>query len=207
MNNRLSLSDAMRSIKKAVAKIFCGVMNFPPTPKWFYDSRHTLNNVTEKVTKVSMALAASETISFNNGCPNVPVAIDGTWQKRGHTSLNGGAAALSLDNGKVVEVEILLRKCSCNFNSNVHSDECSASYIVNSRGMEVCVFVEEKTKPKFNLLCYPITSDIDTTPEDLPLDLIDLKSDYSVKEIFIALCDFHKSLSDEKFPSVKKFDG
>ncbi|GFT47443.1 uncharacterized protein TNCV_3749891 [Trichonephila clavipes] len=86
----------MRSIKnEAVAKIFCGVMSLSPTPNWFYDSMHTLNNATEKVTKVSMALAAAETISFNNGCPNVPVAIDGTWQKRGHTSLNGGVTALS----------------------------------------------------------------------------------------------------------------
>ncbi|GFU25628.1 uncharacterized protein TNCV_3621941 [Trichonephila clavipes] len=29
-----------------------------------------------------MALAAAETLSFNNGNPNVPVAIDGTWQKK-----------------------------------------------------------------------------------------------------------------------------
>ncbi|GFU99616.1 hypothetical protein TNCV_4083371 [Trichonephila clavipes] len=64
----------MRSIKKeAVAKIFCGVMNLTPTSKCFYDSMHTLNNATDKVTKVSMGLAAAETISFNHGCPEVNI--------------------------------------------------------------------------------------------------------------------------------------
>ncbi|GFU90646.1 uncharacterized protein TNCV_2092431 [Trichonephila clavipes] len=51
-------------------------MNLPPPPKRFYESLHALNNATEKVAKVSMALAAAETLSFNNGNPNVPVAID-----------------------------------------------------------------------------------------------------------------------------------
>ncbi|GFT50202.1 uncharacterized protein TNCV_3622571 [Trichonephila clavipes] len=81
VNTRLAY--AMRSVGKgeAAAKVFCGVMNLPPPPKRFYESLHALNNATEKVAKVSMALAAAETLSFNNGNPNVPVAIDGTWQK------------------------------------------------------------------------------------------------------------------------------
>ncbi|PRD28868.1 UNVERIFIED_CONTAM: hypothetical protein NCL1_31140 [Trichonephila clavipes] len=33
-------------------------------------------------------------------------------------------------------------------------------------------------EPKFNLLCYPITAHIDTTPKELQLELIDLKSDH-----------------------------
>ncbi|GFU37680.1 uncharacterized protein TNCV_2480681 [Trichonephila clavipes] len=59
---------AMRSVGKgeAAAKVFCGVMNLPPPPKRFSESLHALNNVTEKVAKVSMALAAAETLSFNN---------------------------------------------------------------------------------------------------------------------------------------------
>ncbi|GFT10541.1 uncharacterized protein TNCV_1942991 [Trichonephila clavipes] len=58
----------MRSVGKgeAAAKVFCGVMNLPPPPKRFYESLHALNNATEKVAKVSMALAAAETLSFNN---------------------------------------------------------------------------------------------------------------------------------------------
>ncbi|GFS92811.1 uncharacterized protein TNCV_1162041 [Trichonephila clavipes] len=137
VNTRLAY--AMRSIGKgeAAAKVFCGVMNLPPPPKWFYESLHALNNATEKVAKVSMALAAAETLSFNNGNPNVPVAIDGTWQKRGHTSLNGVVTVVSVEPGKVIDAEILSRKCSCHFNGNLHSDECSANYFGNSGGMEV----------------------------------------------------------------------
>ncbi|GFW74484.1 uncharacterized protein TNCV_2413831 [Trichonephila clavipes] len=97
VNTRLAY--AMRSVGKgeAAAKVFCGVMNLPPPPKRFYESLHALNNATEKVAKVSMALAAAETLSFNNGNPNVPVAIDGTWQKRGHTSLNGVVTAWGME--------------------------------------------------------------------------------------------------------------
>ncbi|GFY14394.1 uncharacterized protein TNCV_1021591 [Trichonephila clavipes] len=66
VNTRLAY--AMMSVGKgeAAAKVFCGVMNLPPPPKQFYESLHALNNATEKVAKVSMALAAAETLSFNN---------------------------------------------------------------------------------------------------------------------------------------------
>ncbi|GFT38420.1 uncharacterized protein TNCV_176481, partial [Trichonephila clavipes] len=59
----------MRSVGKgeAAAKVFCGVMNLPPPPSGFYEPLHALNNATEKSNKVSMALAAAETLSFNNG--------------------------------------------------------------------------------------------------------------------------------------------
>ncbi|GFV87319.1 multidrug resistance-associated protein 1 [Trichonephila clavipes] len=39
---------------------------------------------------------------------------------------------------------------------------------------------------KFNLLFYPTTADIDTVPEELQLELIDLNSDHSVKKMFTA---------------------
>ncbi|GFV36282.1 uncharacterized protein TNCV_2233291 [Trichonephila clavipes] len=83
-----------------------------------------------------MALAAAETI-FNNGLPDVPVAINGTWLKISYRFLNGVVTAVSLDTGKVVDAKILSQKCLCNFNSDVHSNECSANYIENCKGMEV----------------------------------------------------------------------
>ncbi|PRD17849.1 UNVERIFIED_CONTAM: hypothetical protein NCL1_62899 [Trichonephila clavipes] len=132
VNTRLAY--AMRSVGKgeAAAKVFCGVINLSPPPKRFYESLHALNNATEKVVKVFMTLAAAEILSFNNGNSNVPVAIDDTWKKRGHTSLNAVVTTLSVDTGKNVDAEILSRKCSCHFNGNVHSDECSANYFGNS---------------------------------------------------------------------------
>ncbi|GFT50909.1 uncharacterized protein TNCV_1195111, partial [Trichonephila clavipes] len=155
VNTRLAY--AMRSVGKgeAAAKVFCGVMNLPPPPKRFYESLHALNNATEKVAKVSMALAAAETLSFNNGNPHVPVAIDGTWQKMGHTSLNGVVTAVSVDTGKVVDAEILSRKCSCHFNGNLYSDECSANYLGNSGVMEVegALRIFNRSEVLHNLRC------------------------------------------------------
>ncbi|GFU34445.1 uncharacterized protein TNCV_1991941 [Trichonephila clavipes] len=78
-------------------------MNLPPPPKRFYESLHALNNATVKVAKVSMALAATETLSFNNGNSIVPVAIDGTGRKRGHTPLNDVVTAVNIDTGKVID--------------------------------------------------------------------------------------------------------
>ncbi|GFW85032.1 hypothetical protein TNCV_3247721 [Trichonephila clavipes] len=44
---------------------------------------------------MSMVLAAAEVVSFNNGSPNVPVTIDGTWQKMDPTSINGVVTAVN----------------------------------------------------------------------------------------------------------------
>ena len=42
-------------------------------------------------------------------------------------------------------------------------------------------FKEYNLKPKFNLLSSPITADIDTAPEELQLELVDMQSDDTVK--------------------------
>ncbi|GFW11646.1 hypothetical protein TNCV_42811 [Trichonephila clavipes] len=35
------------------------------------------------------------------------VSVDGTWQRRGHSSLNGCVAVLSIDTGKVMDLEVM----------------------------------------------------------------------------------------------------
>ncbi|GFW66600.1 hypothetical protein TNCV_3841391 [Trichonephila clavipes] len=37
--------------------------------------------------------------------------VDGTWQRRGYSSMNGCVAALSVDTGKVVDIEIMSSYC------------------------------------------------------------------------------------------------
>ena len=39
------------------------------------------------------------------------ISHDGTWQRRGHSSLNGCTAAISMENGKVLDVEPMSRFC------------------------------------------------------------------------------------------------
>ncbi|XP_049772201.1 general transcription factor II-I repeat domain-containing protein 2A-like [Schistocerca cancellata] len=59
----------------------------------------------------------------------------------------------------------------------------------------------KKIEPQFN--------DIDTAPQELHLELMDLQAVHALKEIFsaVTLVDFYKSLSAEKFPFIKKFAG
>ncbi|GFX41143.1 hypothetical protein TNCV_2218411 [Trichonephila clavipes] len=34
------------------------------------------------------------------------ISVDGTWQRRGYTSMNGCVAAISVDTGKVLDIEL-----------------------------------------------------------------------------------------------------
>ena len=64
-----------------------------------------------------------------------------------------------------------------------------------------------KLDPKFNLLAYQISTDVDTAPDKLQLVFIDMQSDHTLTEMLKArgLVNFYKSLSDDKCPCVKKF--
>jgi hypothetical protein len=39
------------------------------------------------------------------------VSIDGTWQKRGYSSMNGCVSCISIDTGKILDVEIMSQFC------------------------------------------------------------------------------------------------
>ncbi|GFT50920.1 uncharacterized protein TNCV_1195211 [Trichonephila clavipes] len=39
------------------------------------------------------------------------ISVDGTWQRRGYSSMNGCVAAVSVDTGKVVDIEIMSSYC------------------------------------------------------------------------------------------------
>ena len=63
-----------------------------------------------------MKEAALELRSNNNsndelGIADTGVSVDGTWQKRGFTSLNGAVAAISMDTGRILDVEVMTRYC------------------------------------------------------------------------------------------------
>ncbi|GFT21780.1 hypothetical protein TNCV_2970211 [Trichonephila clavipes] len=57
-----------------------------------------------------MQIAAKEAKDLS-GHSDIPVAIDGTWQRHGHTSLNGAVIATSFYTGKVTDAQILSRFC------------------------------------------------------------------------------------------------
>ena len=90
---------------------FCGAMNMPApvTRKNFSKLSDRLGNAVEKVAKTSMIEASAE-VKQQEGS-DIGISFDGTWQKRGYSSLNGVAAAISVTTGKVLDVEVLSRHC------------------------------------------------------------------------------------------------
>ena len=47
---------------------------------------------------------------------DIGVSVDGTWQKRGFTSINGAVVAISLNPGKVVDMDAMSRFCQSSVN-------------------------------------------------------------------------------------------
>ncbi|GFW55501.1 uncharacterized protein TNCV_118851 [Trichonephila clavipes] len=76
-----------------------------------------LLNVASVVSKNAMIEAADEVRKLKNtsDVAECGVSVDGTWQRRGHSSLNGCVAVLSIDTGKVVDLEVMSKWCrNCN---------------------------------------------------------------------------------------------
>ena len=132
----LRFAYALRCIGRGqkAAQTFCGLMNLPPPPTKFLPLYRTILEPLKEVCEVSMKSAAEEAVILNNNCKDITAAFDASWQKRGHTSLNGVITGTALDNGKVIDVECLTKFCK-NCNSGVEH-ECAKNYEGYSGGME-----------------------------------------------------------------------
>ena len=96
---------------------------------------------------------------------DIGVSVDGTWQKRGYSSHNGVTAALSIKNGKVLDVKALSRKCKiCDENQNILNSKqqnqaefkthvCNKNYDGSASGMETvgAVNIFNRSLEKFKL--------------------------------------------------------
>ncbi|GFX07148.1 uncharacterized protein TNCV_2423531 [Trichonephila clavipes] len=98
----LRLTYGMIAIGKggAAARIFCGLMNLPPPPAKFERHNSLFLNVLKTISEDSMNAAVHEAVIANDNNSNIAVAVDGTWHKRGYSSLNGVVCATSVENGK-----------------------------------------------------------------------------------------------------------
>ncbi|MBP1527464.1 MAG: hypothetical protein H9Q66_06055, partial [Spiroplasma ixodetis] len=131
---------AMRCIGKGKTDLetFCGIMNLPPSTSKFRVITRVLTSAAERVCMKSMNDAVEEAVNENYGDRDIDAAFDGTWHKRGFSSLNGVVTATSVDTGKVIDVEIFSKFCKCpEKSSNIHEPQCGANYCGTSGGMEV----------------------------------------------------------------------
>ncbi|GFU03036.1 uncharacterized protein TNCV_2457341 [Trichonephila clavipes] len=70
--------------------------------------------VISEVSELSMQKAASELLVLHptkNKIVECGISVDGTWQRRGYSSMNGCVTASSVDTGKVVDIEIMSSYC------------------------------------------------------------------------------------------------
>ncbi|GFV75615.1 hypothetical protein TNCV_2240641 [Trichonephila clavipes] len=81
-------------------------MNLPTPSQRFNEKESGLDTAIKTVAILSMQIAANEPKDIS-GNSDILFAIDGTWQKCGHTSLNGAVIATSVDTGKVIDASIL----------------------------------------------------------------------------------------------------
>lgn len=121
--NRRSIY-AMRSIGQGLMglKKFCGLMNMPPPV-----AQSTYNLVigcllkaTKDVATEAMHKATLEEINeteetATNSKTDLTVSGDGTWMRRGHTSLYGVCTIIGANSGKILDVDVLSSFCQgCN---------------------------------------------------------------------------------------------
>lgn len=69
-----------------------------------------LEESAKHVAEESMSNAASS-LRGDSEFADVGVSVDGTWQRKGFTSMNGIVTAISIDNGKVLDTSILSKNC------------------------------------------------------------------------------------------------
>ena len=95
----------------------CGFLNMPKpiTPKNFTNISNNLRDAAKVVAKCSMSTAVNELRASQNlhetDSVDIGVSVDGTWQRRGFTSLNGVVVVISIDSGKIIDIEPMSRYC------------------------------------------------------------------------------------------------
>lgn len=131
---------ALRSIGKGLAggNMLCSLLDIPSPPQKFMRLTKMLAPAIKTVAEESMKTAAKEAVEQNDSDrpTEISAAIDGTWQKRGYTSLNGVITLTSFDTGKVLDYECLTRFCHVCKGENKGPHECKINYVGSSGGME-----------------------------------------------------------------------
>ncbi|GFT72193.1 uncharacterized protein NPIL_68811 [Nephila pilipes] len=111
-------------------------MNLGPPPAKFERYNDILLRSLIKVSRESMRNAVEDTVKNNNSNRDITAAFDGSWQKRGLTSLNGVVSATCLETGKVLDFECLSKYCFKCKNRNNKDHTCEKNFEGFSGGME-----------------------------------------------------------------------
>ncbi|GFW53131.1 uncharacterized protein TNCV_3293781 [Trichonephila clavipes] len=101
----------MRIIGKgfSAGKKLFSMLNIPYPSKCTYRQHEIkLLHAASQAANNSMFESAKSIAECSNECG---VSVDGTWQKRGYSSLNGCVSTISVDSGKILDIEVLSQYC------------------------------------------------------------------------------------------------
>jgi len=167
-------------------KTFTAFMNMPPPMhhKTYNELNSVLLDAYEKTATKSMENAAVETRQIENPTSletdivDCQVGIDGSWQKRGHSSLNGICAAIFKSTKKVIDYKVLTKFCrACaiwnsrkgkpntqSYESFMATHQCAINHVQSSGAMETVSAISffAESIPKYNLRYTHFIGDGDT---------------------------------------------
>ena len=152
VNNRIIYS--MRAWGQGFSGLekFTSLMNIPkPLTKNSYNKLiKTVSECAKIVEKETMIDAVKEISQSSSSIIDTAVSVNGSWQRRGFSSLNGVVTAISMDTGKIFDSEPMSRSCkTCSlklklkernpnaFETWKSSHLCKLSYRGSAPGMEV----------------------------------------------------------------------
>ena len=104
----------------AKMKNFSMLMNMesPMSKRTYNNTNNQLHKAYTSAMKNSVSAAAIETRKLvlkdtyeAEKVADCKVSVDGTWQRRGHASINGVVVAISTENGKVLDTSVLSKQC------------------------------------------------------------------------------------------------
>ncbi|GFY09697.1 uncharacterized protein TNCV_3696591 [Trichonephila clavipes] len=99
--------------------------------------KEKLLKATERVAQENINAALSE-IKGSNSFTKCGISIDGTWQRRGYSSLNGCVSAISVDTGKILDIEVMTQYCHiCAKGNSQSSKHVCSNYKGSAGNMEV----------------------------------------------------------------------
>ena len=115
-NMRAACGQRYADLEKLTALMY---LPKPTTVNSYDEIVNRLNVVAKEVTNETMRDASEDLLSKSKD-PNddtvidTAVSCDGSWQKRGYSSLNGVVTVISMDNSKILDIEPMTRTCkSC----------------------------------------------------------------------------------------------
>ncbi|GFV01637.1 uncharacterized protein TNCV_2962301 [Trichonephila clavipes] len=123
----------------SAGKKLCSFLGLPFLSKLaFRNQERKLLKAPERVAQEENINAALSEIKGSNSFTKCGISIDGTWQRRGYSSLNGCVSAISVDTGKILDIEVMTQYCHiCAKGNSQSSKHVCSNYKRFRRNMEV----------------------------------------------------------------------